>query len=664
MVMIPKFTPELLISTPLRGPAVPNHDGTLALFSQSTHEPGGKTTKEYRVLPIHTGESKHLISEEKARDVQWIGDGTNTIIYLSQGSNGYTWIKTVDADSDSAEPLVIDFVEAPVQHLKLKTLEDGSIAFVVAGLADAEHHLYNEESDRRLHTARVTESCSPRLWNSYSKPQSHVLWYTNLVKEDGSWKINKPLRNVLRGTNLTAPLALGGPEDSTNEFDVSQDGIIFAAAEKNVSDPRKSRLSNIWHLAVQSFCEDSAQGPSKILLQTEIHPQSTNDQGYCSRPVFSPDGSMIAFLRSSYERPLDKSIWLKHADSRSAIDVSLMITGRPCSLIPHGFSFAPDGHALYIQAPNSGRASLYRLDLLPNAEPRLLSQKGSVSAYHTLQQEDDSFGKLLVTGSSFVEPWFYQVIDTSLNPEPTPPCDVSRASQHIALGLSQKQVSEIYFEGAGDYFVQAWVIKPRDFDPAIQDNWGGHPYDDLVNCLENVKDMPGIDMDNAVAAGSGYGGYMMNWIQGHELGRRFKSLICHHGVFHLPSYPLQTNALPDLLHEFGGTPFLWNNFDGLERYNPARPDLLKNWKTPMLLAHSDGDFGRPVTEGLGAYHTLKALGTPARFLSFADEGQFIVRGENLLEWYRQVFAWANKWSGVAARGSGSRAGSRASSLFA
>lgn len=55
---------------------------------------------------------------------------------------------------------------------------------------------------------------------------------------------------------------------------------------------------------------------------------------------------------------------------------------------------------------------------------------------------------------------------------------------------------------------------------AIQDNWGGHPYDDLVNCLEIVKDIPGIDMENAVAAGSGYGGYMMNWIQGHELGRR------------------------------------------------------------------------------------------------------------------------------------------------
>lgn len=61
----------------------------------------------------------------------------------------------------------------------------------------------------------------------------------------------------------------------------------------------------------------------------------------------------------------------------------------------------------------------------------------------------------------------------------------------------------------------------------MKDNWGGRPYDDLVNCLEHVKNMPGIDMDNAVAAGASYGGYMMNWIQGNELGRRVRSLIAH-----------------------------------------------------------------------------------------------------------------------------------------
>lgn len=64
-------------------------------------------------------------------------------------------------------------------------------------------------------------------------------------------------------------------------------------------------------------------------------------------------------------------------------------------------------------------------------------------------------------------------------------------------------------------------------EAAVKDNWGGRPYDDLVNCLKHIKDMPGIDMENAVAAGGNYGGYMMNWIQGHELGRHVSHIYLH-----------------------------------------------------------------------------------------------------------------------------------------
>jgi dipeptidyl aminopeptidase/acylaminoacyl peptidase len=102
-------------------------------------------------------------------------------------------------------------------------------------------------------------------------------------------------------------------------------------------------------------------------------------------------------------------------------------------------------------------------------------------------------------------------------------------------------------------------------------------------------------------------------------------------------------------NHFGGPSFLWQNFDGLERYNPARPDLLRNWTTPMLVIHSDKDYRCPVTDGLAAFHTLKALGTPTRFLNFPDENHWVLREENSLEWHRQVFEWINRWSGVMAR---------------
>lgn len=124
-------------------------------------------------------------------------------------------------------------------------------------------------------------------------------------------------------------------------------------------------------------------------------------------------------------------------------------------------------------------------------------------------------------------------------------------------------------------------------------------------------------------------------------------MVCHDGIFHLPSFMLQTDYIGGDEQEFGGPPLLWKNFEGLERYNPARPDLLPHWKTPMLVVHSDRDYRCPITDGLAAFHTLQLLGTPSKFLTFPDEGHWVLEEENSLEWHHQVFAWINKYTGIA-----------------
>lgn len=61
---------------------------------------------------------------------------------------------------------------------------------------------------------------------------------------------------------------------------------------------------------------------------------------------------------------------------------------------------------------------------------------------------------------------------------------------------------------------------------------GGSPYDDLVKCWEYVRDnLDFVDTDNGVAAGASYGAFMINWIQGNPLGRKFKALVSHDGPF-------------------------------------------------------------------------------------------------------------------------------------
>ena len=100
--------------------------------------------------------------------------------------------------------------------------------------------------------------------------------------------------------------------------------------------------------------------------------------------------------------------------------------------------------------------------------------------------------------------------------------------------------------------------------------------------------------------------------------------------------------------DFLGPPYIWDtkSNEEMEKWNPARPDLLKNWKTPMMIIHSDKDYRCPVTDGIAAHTTLQSLGTPSRFVNFPDENHFVLKEENSLAWHRLVFEWINKWSGV------------------
>lgn len=161
-MLVEKFSPEMLIAAPRRGPAVPNRDGSLALYTQSTHEIGGKTRSEMRVMNIETSNSWLLFEDDKAFDAAWVGDGTNTVIFLKKGDLGVTWVMSKDADRPADPPCILDAVPGPVSCLKLKRLDDGSVAFTVVGLVDTDGTLYNEELKKVPHSARVYDSYDVR----------------------------------------------------------------------------------------------------------------------------------------------------------------------------------------------------------------------------------------------------------------------------------------------------------------------------------------------------------------------------------------------------------------------------------------------------------------------------------------------------------------------
>lgn len=161
-----KFTPEVLIEAPRRGPAVPNHDGTKALYTSSTHTIGGDTLKEARVMDISTGASHLLTDNSRAHDFTWLG--TESVAYLESGEKGVTQLKISDFHFDEkSETLVQESYNvaefpAPVILLKLKALDDGNVALAVVGRADSDGKLFNEQTEDKKSSVRVYDNFNVR----------------------------------------------------------------------------------------------------------------------------------------------------------------------------------------------------------------------------------------------------------------------------------------------------------------------------------------------------------------------------------------------------------------------------------------------------------------------------------------------------------------------
>ncbi|KAI0515323.1 prolyl oligopeptidase [Xylaria bambusicola] len=680
-MVIDRLTPEIFISAPRRGPAVPNDDGTLALYTESIHQIGGKTRRYIYILNIATRLSSCILHDDQAYEPSWLGDGTNTIIYLKSGGMGITFLLVINVDRSPPEPSIVGHIQGPVRGLKTKALGNGILAFTILGCVDTDGKLRNTKN-RKVHNGRVY--CSPRLRydDLKNEPHPYTIWYSTLSRQEGDWRIAGDLHNALDSTGLRIPLEESGLyEDAKSQYDMCENGIIITAESPEYQNPGPSGTSNIYFIRIRSFENGIIEAPTKIETQSE------GCQAICTMPQFSPDGALISFLCNQTVNREWTEIYVYHTSaSQSAVNVFGMVTGRPWDLAPTSFRFSANGHSLYITAEDCGQVGLYRLNLQPHAYPVPLLRYGTVSAYYPLRRSDN--GEVLVTSSSFVESCFYQVISDDAA------VMLSSSSDHGSkLGLSPKQVSEIYYEGGGDYIVHAWVMKPQSFDEtkkyplailvhdaagfrswlnawdmkwnaaawaeqgyvvvlpnitgstgygqdfaaAVHNDWSGRPYDDLVNCLYNLRDMPGVDVDNAIIAGSGHGGYLMNWIQGHPLARRFKAMVCHAGVFNTQSMSIHGKSGEEL-------PSSGTDLAALHRCNPARSGLLQNWKTPMLVIHNERDSVFPVSEGLAAYNNLQSLGVSTKFLTFSNEGHDVSKAENSLEWHRQVFAWVNGYT--------------------
>jgi len=180
----------------------------------------------------------------------------------------------------------------------------------------------------------------------------------------------------------------------------------------------------------------------------------------------------------------------------------------------------------------------------------------------------------------------------------------------------------------------------QKFIDAINGDWGGAPFEDLMKGLDYAEQTyPFIDKNRECALGASYGGYAINWILGHT--DRFKCLVSHDGMFNAESAWGTTEELWFNDWEFKGTPY--DNRASYEKWSPHQ--YAKNFKTPTLVIHGQLDYRLDVSEGFQLFTTLQMEGIPSKMLYFPDEGHWVLKPQNSRLWYKTVNDWVDQWVG-------------------
>ncbi len=187
------------------------------------------------------------------------------------------------------------------------------------------------------------------------------------------------------------------------------------------------------------------------------------------------------------------------------------------------------------------------------------------------------------------------------------------------------------------------------FVDAVNGNWGGRPYLDLMEGLDYAEEhFPFIDKKREAALGASYGGYMANWVLGHT--NRFKCIVTHDGMYNAESAFGSTEELWFNTWEFKGAP--WDYFGKPDSENPFRkwsPMLsAKNFKTPTLVVHGQKDYRLDVSEGFQLFTALQLRGVPSKMLYFPDEGHWVLKPQNSQLWWKTVNDWVDEWTAKAA----------------
>ncbi len=637
-------------------------DGTVVAFTVRTTDMEANRGRLDIYLAAVDGSWTRRMTTDPANDGQprWSSDGTGLYFVSSRSGSPQVWRLPMDggeAVQVTDMPLGVDALEV--------SPAGGALVFsmaVIPGKTPAETKEILAAREAAPSTGMVYDRLFVRHWDTWGDgTRNHLFVYR---PGDGS------VVDLMRDMDADCPTKpFGGSEDYT----IAPDGdtVVFSAKDAG----REEAWSTNYDLFVVPT--DGSQGPRAI----------TTNPAWDAQPALSPDGSTLAYLamrRAGFEADRFDVVLRDVASGRERTFVLRANAAANGDRSPGSIAWSGDGSALLATADNLGQRSLFALDAA-TGESRVVVEKGTVSGPQSAGGD-----RILYAMNSLLGPTELYTVAA----DGTDVRRVTRVNDDRVAKARFGSPEQFTFVGAEGDTVYGYLVRPVDFDPArkypvaflvhggpqgsfgndfhyrwnpqayagagyaavmidfhgstgygqaftdaISGDWGGKPLEDLMKGLDAALERyPFLDGSHMGALGASYGGYMINWMAG-MVPDRFRCFITHDGNLDERMAYFDTEELWFPEWEHGGVP--WENPEGYAKHNPI--ELVKNWKTPMLVIHGALDFRVVDTQGLSTFTALQRKGIPSRLLYFPDENHWVLKPANSVQWHQEVLGWLDRW---------------------